>query len=85
MNISLNWLKQYIHLDLEVNKISEYLTDIGLEVEGISEVESIRGGLKGIIIGEVLTCDKHPNADRLCKTTVNIGEKNTLSIVIFLM
>ena len=81
MNISLNWLKQYIHLDLEVNQISEYLTDIGLEVEGISEVESIKGGLKGIIIGEVLTCDKHPNADRLSKTTVNIGEKNTLNIV----
>jgi len=81
MNISLNWLKQYLHLDLEVNQISEYLTDIGLEVEGISEFESIKGGLKGIIIGEVLTCDNHPNADRLSKTTVNIGEKNTLNIV----
>ena len=81
MNISLNWLKQYINLDLEVNKISEYLTDIGLEVEGISEVESIKGGLKGIVIGEVLKCDKHPNADRLNVTKVNIGNQDILDIV----
>lgn len=81
MNISLNWLKQYIKLDLEVNKISEYLTDIGLEVEGISEVESIKGGLKGIVIGEVLTCNKHPNADRLNITKVDIGNQDILDIV----
>ncbi|MBT4218182.1 MAG: phenylalanine--tRNA ligase subunit beta, partial [Flavobacteriales bacterium] len=81
MNISLNWLKQYINLDLEVNKISEYLTDIGLEVEGISEVESVKGGLKGIVIGEVLTCDKHPNADRLNVTKVDIGNQDILDIV----
>ncbi|MBT4737579.1 MAG: phenylalanine--tRNA ligase subunit beta [Flavobacteriales bacterium] len=81
MNISLNWLKQYINLDLEVNKISEYLTDIGLEVEGISEVESIKGGLKGIVIGEVLTCNKHPNADRLNITKVDIGNQDILDIV----
>ena len=81
MNISLNWLKQYINLDLEVNKISEYLTDIGLEVEGISEVESIKGGLKGIVIGEVLTCNKHPDADRLNVTKVDIGNQDILDIV----
>ena len=81
MKISLNWLKQYIRLDLDINKISEYLTDIGLEVEGVSEFENIKGGLKGVVIGEVLTCEKHPNADRLNKTTVDIGEKNFLSIV----
>ena len=81
MKISLNWLKQYICLDLDSNKISEYLTDIGLEVEGVSEFENIRGGLKGVVIGEVLTCKKHPNADRLNTTTVDIGEKNYLSIV----
>jgi len=81
MNISLNWLKQYINLDLEVNKISEYLTDIGLEVEGMSEVESIKGGLKGIVIGEVLTCNKHPNADRLNITKVDIGNQDILDIV----
>ena len=81
MNISLNWLKQYINLDLEVNKISEYLTDIGLEVEGMSEVKSIKGGLKGIVIGEVLTCNKHPNADRLNITKVDIGNQDILDIV----
>ena len=80
MKISLNWLQQYIKLDLEVNQISEFLTDTGLEVEGIEEIESIKGGLKGIVIGEVLTCQQHPNADRLKVTTVNIGE-SVLDIV----
>ena len=80
MKISLNWLQQYIKLDLEVEKISEYLTDTGLEVEGVEEIESIKGGLKGIVIGEVLSCEKHPNADRLKVTTVNIGE-SVLDIV----
>ena len=80
MKISLNWLQQYIKLDLEVNQISEFLTDTGLEVEGIEEIESIKGGLKGIVIGEVVTCQQHPNADRLKVTTVNIGE-SVLDIV----
>ena len=80
MKISLNWLQQYIKLDLEVDKISEYLTDTGLEVEGVEEIESIKGGLKGIVIGEVLSCEQHPNADRLKVTTVNIGE-SVLDIV----
>jgi len=80
MKISLNWLQQYIKLDLEVNQISEFLTDTGLEVEGIEEIESIKGGLKGIVIGEVVTCQQHPNADRLKATTVNIGE-SVLDIV----
>ena len=80
MKISLNWLQQYIKLDLEVDKISEYLTDTGLEVEGVEEIESIKGGLKGIVIGEVLSCDHHPNADRLKVCTVNIGE-SVLDIV----
>ncbi|MGY8987844.1 MAG: phenylalanine--tRNA ligase subunit beta [Flavobacteriales bacterium] len=80
MKISLNWLQQYIKLDLEVDKISEYLTDTGLEVEGVEEIESIKGDLKGIIIGEVLSCEQHPNADRLKVTTVNIGE-SVLDIV----
>ena len=80
MKISLNWLQQYIKLDLEVNQISEFLTDTGLEVEGIEEIESIKGGLKGIVIGEVLTCQQHSNADRLKVTTVNIGE-SVLDIV----
>ena len=80
MKISLNWLQQYIKLDLEVNQISEFLTDTGLEVEGIEEIESIKGGLKGIVIGELVTCHQHPNADRLKVTTVNIGE-SVLDIV----
>ena len=81
MRISLNWLKQYIRLDLEVSKISELLTDTGLEVEGVSQIESIKGGLKGVVIGEVLTCVQHPNADRLKLTTVNIGTEENLQIV----
>ena len=79
MKISLNWLKQYLRLDLDANKISEYLTDIGLEVEGIHEFEEIKGGLEGVIIGEVMTCIKHPNAD--IKSTVDIGEKEFIQIV----
>ena len=81
MRISLNWLKQYIRLDLEVSKISELLTDTGLEVEGVSQIESIKGGLKGVVIGEVITCVQHPNADRLKLTTVNIEKDENLQIV----
>jgi len=81
MRISLNWLKQYIRLDLEVGKISELLTDSGLEVEGLSQIESIKGGLKGVVIGEVITCVQHPNADRLKLTNVNIGKEENLQIV----
>ena len=81
MKISINWLKQYFRLDLEISEISELLTNTGLEVEGVSCVESIKGGLEGVIIGEVLTCIQHPNADRLKLTTVNIGEEDVLQIV----
>ena len=81
MKISYNWLKQYIDVDLEPNKVAQLLTDTGLEVEGIETVESIKGGLKGIVIGEVLTKEQHPNADRLSVTTVNIGANKPLHIV----
>ncbi len=81
MNVSLNWLRQYVDIDLSPEEISEILTTIGLEVEGMKEVESIKGGLRGIVIGHVLTCEKHPNADKLSKTTVDIGEDEPLSIV----
>lgn len=81
MKISNNWLKQYIKTDLNSEKIGAYLTDIGLEVEGIEKVESIKGSLEGIIIGKVITCEKHPNADKLSKTTVDVGNDNILSIV----
>ncbi len=81
MNISYNWLKQYIDTDLTPDEIARILTDIGLEVEGIQHVESVRGGLEGVVVGEVLTCDKHPDADKLHLTTVNIGTGEPLQIV----
>lgn len=73
MKISLNWLKEYIHLDESPEEISDLLTASGLEVEGLEEVDTVPGGLKGLVIGEVLTCEKHPNADKLSITTVDIG------------
>lgn len=73
MKISYQWLKDFIQTDLSPEKIGEVLTSIGLEVEGIEEVETVKGGLKGVVIGEVLTCEKHPDADRLKVTTVNLG------------
>lgn len=81
MKISNNWLKDYIKTDLSTEKIGAYLTDIGLEVEGIDKFESIKGSLEGIIVGKVLTCEKHPNADKLSKTTVDIGNGTILNIV----
>ncbi len=81
MQISYNWLKNYLNIDIETQKVSEILTAIGLEVGGIEEVQSVKGGLEGLVIGEVLTCEKHPNADKLSKTTVNIGGEEMLSIV----
>lgn len=81
MKISYNWLKQYIDVDLEPNNVAKLLTETGLEVEGTETVESIKGGLKGVIVGEVLTKKKHPNADRLSVTTVNIGADKPLHIV----
>jgi phenylalanyl-tRNA synthetase beta chain len=81
MNISYNWLKDYLDIDIEVEKLSTILTDIGLEVGGVSEFESIKGGLQGLVIGEVKTCEKHPNADKLSVTTVDIGGDSLLDIV----
>ncbi|MFK8038352.1 MAG: phenylalanine--tRNA ligase subunit beta [Crocinitomicaceae bacterium] len=81
MKISLNWLKHYISLDINPEEICEILTDTGLEVEGLEKVESIKGGLEGLVIGEVLTKQKHPDADRLNITTVNIGGEEPLQIV----
>lgn len=81
MKISYNWLKQFLNIDLPENQIEEMLTGLGLEVEGVTTVESIKGSLKGIVVGEVLNCEKHPNADRLKLTTVNIGYKEPLQIV----
>ncbi len=81
MKISNNWLKDYIKTDLKTEKVAEFLTDIGLEVEGVEKFESIKGSLEGIVVGEVLTCEKHPNADKLKKTTVDVGNGKVLDIV----
>lgn len=81
MKISNNWLKDYLKTDLKSEKISEYLTDIGLEVEGLEKYESVKGNLEGITVGKVLTCEQHPNADKLKKTTVDVGNGKILNIV----
>ncbi len=81
MKISLNWLKKYIDLNISPEEISEILTAIGLEVEGMEEIESIKGGLKGIVVGHVLECVRHPNADKLSLTKVDVGSIAPLQIV----
>lgn len=81
MNISYNWLKEYLNFDLSPEEVSAALTSIGLETGGIEEVETIKGGLEGLVIGEVLTCVNHPDSDHLHITTVNIGENEPLQIV----
>jgi phenylalanyl-tRNA synthetase beta chain len=81
MKISYNWLKEHIQLDYEPEYISKILTDIGLEVESVEKIETIKGGLRGVVIGKVLTCEKHPDADKLSVTTVDTGEGKILPIV----
>lgn len=81
MKISYNWLKQYVNLDIDSETLSTVLTDIGLEVEGLEKYQSVQGGLEGIVIGEVITCEQHSNADKLSVTTVNVGGENLLPIV----
>ncbi len=81
MKTSYNWLKQYIETDLPAEEMGDILTEIGLEVEGIDDYVSVEGGFEGLVVGEVLTCERHPNADKLSATTVNIGQGEPLSIV----
>ncbi len=81
MKISYNWLKQFLKVDWEAEKTGELLTDLGLEVEGIETVESVKGGLAGVVVGKVLSCEQHPNADRLKVTTVDIGNGEPVQIV----
>ena len=81
MKISYNWLKQFLQVDWEATKTGELLTDLGLEVEGIETKESIKGSLKGVVTGKVLTCVQHTNADRLKVTTVDLGDENAVQIV----
>ena len=81
MKISYNWLKQFIKTDWEAEKTGDLLTDLGLEVEGISTYQSIKGGLEGIVVGEVISCEQHSNADKLRITKVDIGTGEPLQIV----
>ena len=81
MNISFNWLSEFLKIDLSIEEVSNILTDIGLEVEGIENYEQYKGGLAGLVVGEVVYCEQHPNADRLSLTKVNIGEDSNLQIV----
>jgi phenylalanyl-tRNA synthetase beta chain len=81
MKISYNWIKDYLKIDLEPSKVAVILTGIGLEIEGMEEWVSVKGGLEGVVIGEVLTCKKHPDADKLSVTTVDIGAEQPLQIV----
>lgn len=81
MNISYKWLKDYIDTDLLPNELGDILTRIGLEVGGIEKVESVKGGLRGLVTGKVLTCEKHPDSDHLSKTTVDIGNGQVLPII----
>ena len=81
MNISYNWLKRYIDTDLPAEKVAEVLTDIGLEVEGLEKIETVKGGLQGVVVGEVVTCMDHPDSDHLHLTTVDVGAAEPLQIV----
>ncbi len=81
MNISYNWLKDYLKFDLDPEQISAALTSIGLETGGIEEVQAIKGGLEGLVIGHVLTCVDHPNSDHLHVTTVDLGNGEPVQIV----
>jgi phenylalanyl-tRNA synthetase beta chain len=81
MKISYNWLKQFIKTDLNSEDIAAILTDLGLEVEGVEKFESLKGGLEGVVIGHVLTCIQHTNADKLKVTTVDIGTGTPIQIV----
>lgn len=81
MRISYNWLKQFIKLDWKSEETAALLTDLGLEVEGVDKFESLKGGLEGVVVGHVLTCVPHPNADRLRITTVDLGDGTPVQIV----
>lgn len=81
MKISYNWLKQFIKTDWTSEQTSELLTDLGLEVEVVEKYQSIKGGLEGVVVGHVLTCEKHPDADRLKVTTLNVGLENPIQVV----
>ena len=81
MNISYNWLRRYLQADLSVDQLTVILTDIGLEVEAVEKIEGVRGGLEGVVVGEVMTCEAHPDSDHLQITRVNVGATEPLPIV----
>jgi phenylalanyl-tRNA synthetase beta chain len=81
MNISYKWLKEYVDFDYTPQELSDILTSLGLEIDSLEEHQTVKGGLEGYVIGQVLTCDQHPNADKLHKTTVNVGGERPLDIV----
>jgi phenylalanyl-tRNA synthetase beta chain len=81
MNISYNWLKQHVNIDSTPEELSLILTNTGLEVEALDVVQNIPGGLDGLVVGEVKTCEQHPNADKLRVTTVDVGGPELLHIV----
>ena len=81
MNVSYNWLKRYLDADLSAERMAEILTELGLEVEEFEKIETIKGGLKGVVVGEVLTCEDHPDSDHLHITTVDVGAESPLQIV----
>ena len=81
MNISYNWLKEYVDFNLTPDEVAAALTSIGLETGGVEEMQTIKGGLEGLVIGEVLTCEEHPNSDHLHVTTVNLGSGEPSQIV----
>ncbi|WP_374548398.1 phenylalanine--tRNA ligase subunit beta [Flavobacterium sp.] len=81
MKISYNWLKQFIKIDLKSEETAAILTDLGLEVEVVEKYQSVRGGLEGVVVGHVLSCEKHPDADRLSITKVDLGDGNPVQIV----
>ena len=81
MNISYNWLKEYVDFDLGPQELADALTSIGLEVGGVEEVQTIKGGLEGLVIGEVMTCEPHPNSDHMHITTVSLGQGDPVQIV----
>ena len=81
MKISYNWLKEYLNISLSPDELSEMLTSLGLEVEEVEEWESVPGGLRGVVIGKVISCFRHPDADKLTVTTVDTGSTEPLQIV----
>ena len=81
MNISYNWLKEYVDFNLTPDEVAAALTSIGLETGSVEEVQSVKGGLEGLVIGEVLTCEPHPNSDHMHITTVNLGQGEPVQIV----